>query len=222
MFNNELNVGLKNMKNTLLPCILVCLISFSCAPKLFKEKWTKERAPASFKARFETTQGDFDIVAQRSLSPEAVDRLFQLIKNDFYTDIALFRVIPNFVVQFGIHNESVINNEWKKYKVPDEPALRSNDSMTISFARGGVQSRTTQIFINLKDNKRLDKLAHSGVEGFPVVAKITNGMETIHKFYSGYGPEPAKNQDAIYKEGNQYLRKEFPKLDYITRAYILK
>lgn len=209
------------MKRIILFGILLIGIC-ACSPKLFKDKWVKEKAPSSFKARFETTQGDFDIVAQRSLSPEAVDRLFQLIKNEFYTDIALFRVIPNFVVQFGIHNDSAINNEWKKYKIPDEPVLTSNDSMTISFARGGVQSRTAQIFINLKNNKRLDELTYSGVEGFPVVAKITNGMETIHKFYSGYGPEPAEKQEAIYKEGNQFLRKEFPKLDYITRAYIIK
>jgi len=209
------------MKNRSLLLILLVLIS-ACNPKLFKEKWTEEKAPASFNARFETTQGNFDIVAQRSLSPKAVDRLYQLIKNDFYTDIALFRVIPNFVVQFGIHNDSAVNNEWRKYKIPDEPVLRSNDSLTISFARGGAKSRTTQIFINLKDNKRLDKYTSSGVEGYPVVAKVTSGMETIHKFYSNYGSEPAKKQGAISREGNEYLRKEFPKLDYIERAYIIK
>ncbi len=209
------------MKNRSLLLILLITIS-ACSPKLFKEKWTKEKAPASFKARFETTQGNFDIAAQRSLSPKAVDRLYQLIKNDFYTDIALYRVITNFVVQFGIHNDSVINNEWEKYKIPDELVLSSNDSMTISFARAGIESRTTQIFINLKDNERLDKLTYSGVSGFPVVAKITSGMETIHKFYASYGPEPAKKQAYILREGNEYLRKEFPKLDYINSAYIIK
>ena len=185
------------MKNRSLLLILLITIS-ACSPKLFKEKWTKEKAPASFKARFETTQGNFDIAAQRSLSPKAVDRLYQLIKNDFYTDIALYRVIP------------------------DELVLSSNDSMTISFARAGIESRTTQIFINLKDNERLDKLTYSGVSGFPVVAKITSGMETIHKFYASYGPEPAKKQAYILREGNEYLRKEFPKLDYINSAYIIK
>jgi cyclophilin family peptidyl-prolyl cis-trans isomerase len=209
------------MKNRSLLLILLITIS-ACSPKLFKEKWTKEKAPASFKARFETTQGNFDIAAQRSLSPKAVDRLYQLIKNDFYTDNALYRVITNFVVQFGIHNDSVINNEWEKYKIPDELVLSSNDSMTISFARAGIESRTTQIFINLKDNERLDKLTYSGVSGFPVVAKITSGMETIHKFYASYGPEPAKKQAYILREGNEYLRKEFPKLDYINSAYIIK
>ena len=129
----------------------IILISFlSCSPKLFKEKWTKEEAPAYFKARFETTQGNFDIEAKRAWSPEGVDRLFQLIKNEFYTDIAVFRVVPGFVAQFGIHNDSLVNASWRRFKIADEEVVESNDFMTISFARGGVKTRTTQIFINLK------------------------------------------------------------------------
>ena len=110
------------MKNILL-LIIVLLIS-SCSQKIFNEKWTKKQAPDHFKARFETTQGDFDIEAYRKWSPLAVDRLYQLIKNDFYTDIAIYRVIPEFVVQFGIHNDSVMTYSWKKYKIPDEPVLQ--------------------------------------------------------------------------------------------------
>lgn len=208
------------MKNIIL--LFIVFLTISCSPKLFKEKWTKEEAPATFKARFETTQGNFDIVAVRSNSPEAVDRLHQLIKRDFYTDIAIFRVVPNFVAQFGIHNDSIINSSWKAYKVPDEKVIVSNDSLTISFARSGVNTRSTQLFINLKDNKRLDKLTYSGVEGFPVIAKVTRGKETIYKFYSGYGEQPSNKQGAINREGNEFLKKEFPKLDYITKAYILK
>lgn len=200
--------------------LIITLIS--CGPKSFNKNWTKETAPVSFKARFETTQGNFDIVAVRSLSPHGVDRLFQLIKHDFYTDIAIYRVLPDFVVQFGIHNDSVINNFWEKYKIPDEVLKQSNDSMTISFARGGVESRTTQLFINMKDNKRLDRLDYNGVKGFPVVAKITSGIEVIHKLYSDYGAAPARRQGEIYAKGNAYLRKEFPNLDYITKAYIFK
>ena len=134
-------------------------------------------APERFKARFETTQGNFDIIAKREWSPQGVDRLYQLIKSDFYTDVALFRVIPKFVVQFGIHSDSLLNSSWKKYKIKDEPVLQSNDSMAISFARDGVDSRTTQIFINLKNNHQLDTVRFNGVIGFPVIAKITYGME---------------------------------------------
>lgn len=202
--------------------ITTCILVASCSPKLFKDKWTKEKAPTTFKARFETTKGNFDIIAVRSYSPEAVDRLYQLIKYGFYTDIALFRVRPNFVVQFGIHSDSITNTYWKKHKISDEIVKQSNDSMTISFARGGVETRTTQIFINLKDNPRLDELEYSGAKGFPVVAKVTNGMETIHEFYDGYGAEPERKQDSMYAKGNVYLKKEFPKLDYIIKAYIIK
>ena len=194
----------------------------SCGSKNFNENWTKEKAPTTFKARFETTQGNFDIVAVRSMSPYGVDRLYQLIKHDFYTDIAIYRVLPNFVVQFGIHNDSLTNTRWKEFKIPDEIVKQSNDSMTISFARGGIESRSTQLFINMKNNARLDNLNYSGVKGFPVVAKITSGMEVIHKLYSDYGAAPARKQGEIYAKGNVYLKKEFPNLDYITKAYILK
>ena len=208
------------MKNIIL-FTLTLVFLISCAPKQFKEKWTKEQAPKTFKARFETTQGDFEITAIRSLSPKGVDRLYQLIKHDFYTDIALYRVLPKFVVQFGIHNDSIVNNSWSHYKLPDEPVLHKNDSMTIAFARGGVETRTTQIFINMKDNHRLDDLEYSGVKGFTVIAKVTSGFETIHKFYSDYGAKPATQQDSIYTYGNSFLRKNYPDLDYIIKATII-
>jgi len=203
--------------------VLFSLILISCGEKkVFKEKWTQEKAPKTFKAGFETTQGDFEIAAIRSLSPKGVDRLYQLIKHDIYTDIALYRVLPKFVVQFGIHNDSVVNNSWSHYKLPDEPVLHKNDSMTIAFARGGVETRTTQIFINMKDNHRLDDLEYSGVKGFTVVAKVTSGFETVRKFYADYGPKAASQQDSIYTYGNSFLRNNYPELDYINKATIIK
>jgi len=201
---------------------LIVLISFvSCSPKLFKEKWTKEEAPVYFKARFETTQGNFDIEAKRVWSPEGVDRLYQLIKNEFYTDIAIFRVVPGFVAQFGIHNDSLINTSWRKFKIDDEEVVQSNDFMTISFARGGVKTRTTQIFINLKNNKRLDALAYSGVKGFPVIAKVIAGKDNILQFYDGYGDRLGMRQDSLNRYGNTFIRTNYPEIDFIKKAYIL-
>lgn len=202
--------------------LLGILLIVSCSPKLFKEKWTEEKAPEYFKARFETTQGNFEIIAKREWSPNGVDRLYQLIKHDFYTQISLYRVLPDFVVQFGIHNDSVINKHWRKYKLKDEPVLKSNDSMTISFARAGKETRTTQLFINMKNNKRLDDIDYGGVKGFPVIAKVTSGMENVQKFYAGYGKKPANEQSQIYTYGNSYLKEKYPKLDYIIKAYIIK
>ncbi|WP_339882276.1 peptidylprolyl isomerase [Polaribacter vadi] len=198
------------------------ILMTSCATKKFKEKWLKKEAPATFKARFETTQGNFDIEAVREWSPNGVDRLYQLIKNDYYIDVAIFRVVPNFVAQFGIHNDSLINNAWQKRGIEDEPVIKKNDSMTISFARGGVSTRSNQIFINLKENYRLDELAYSGVTGFPVVAKVIAGQENVLKFYDGYGDNLGRKQGEIARLGNEFLRKEYPKVDYILKAYILK
>ena len=201
---------------------VVCVFLVSaCASKKFDEKWLNIEAPATFKARFETTKGNFDIVAIRSLSPKGVDRLYQMITKNYYVDVPIFRVVPNFVAQFGIHNDSLINASWQENGIEDEPVLEKNDSMTISFARGGVKSRSNQIFINLKDNHRLDELEYSGVKGFPVIAKVTAGQSTILKFYDGYGDKLGMKQDSIEKFGNSFLKEKYPKVDYITKAYIL-
>lgn len=203
--------------------ILMIIIISSCSKKLFKEKWTKEQAPETFTARFETTQGNFDILAKREWSPAGVDRLYQLIKNEFYNDVPIFRVVPNFVAQFGINNDSIKNKGWRSVGVDDEPVVKSNDYMTISFARGGVRTRTTQIFINLKDNKRqLDEADYSGVKGFPVVAEVTSGKENIKKFYGNYGDRLGMRQDSIHLYGNKFIRKNYPEIDFIKKAYILK
>lgn len=193
----------------------------SCASSKFKEKWLAKKSPNTFKARFETTQGNFDIVAHRAWSPKGVDRLYQMIKHNYYNDVAIFRVVPKFVAQFGIHNDSLMNKNWGK-GIEDEPVLEKNESMSISFARGGVNSRSNQIFINLKDNFRLDTLSYSGVTGFPVVAKVVSGKENVLKFYNGYGDKLGRKQGDISKKGNAFLREKFPKVDYIIKAYILK
>ena len=202
--------------------LLIVVGISSCSHKVFKKKWTTSKAPEMFKARFETTKGNFDIIAQREWSPQGVDRLYQLIKSGFYTDIAIFRVVPNFVAQFGIHNDSILTNSWSKYKIDDENVVVKNDSMTIAFARDGVRSRTTQIFINLKNNNRLDVLDYNGVKGFPVIAKITSGKENILNFYDKYGDKLGRKQDSINLYGNAFLKKNYPEVDYITKAYILK
>ncbi len=202
--------------------VLVCMVLLaSCAPKKFNEKWLKKESPETFKARFETTQGNFDIEAKRAWSPKGVDRLHQLIKNGYYQDIAIYRVVPNFVAQFGIHNDSLINTSWRR-GIDDEPVLKKNEAMTISFARGGVKTRSNQIFINLKDNYRLDELAYSGVKGFPVIAKVISGKEVVLKFYDGYGDRLGRKQDSINRFGNTFLREKYPKVDYIQKAYFIK
>ena len=202
--------------------IVSIVLIASCAPKKFNQKWLRAEAPNTFKARFETTQGNFDIVARRAWSPKGVDRLYQLIKYGYYDDVAIFRVVPNFVAQFGIHNDSIINKRWRDNKIDDEPVLAKNEAMSISFARGGANTRSNQLYINLKDNYRLDTYKGPGVTGFPVIAKVIAGKENILKFYDGYGAELGRKQDSIAKFGNTYLREKYPKVDYIKKAYFIK
>ena len=207
------------MKHFMLFAALFLLL-FSCGTNKINPKWTQKKAPETFKARFETTQGDFEIEAHRSWSPEGVDRLYQLIKSGFYTDIAVFRVIPGFVAQFGISNDSLLNKFWDRYPLTDEPVLQSNDSMTVAFARDGVNSRTTQLFINLTNNHRLDTVNFNGVTGFPVIARVTKGMENVLQFYDTQDNVP--DQDSIQKYGNEYLKRNYPRIDYIKKAYLIE
>ncbi|SDQ73685.1 peptidylprolyl isomerase [Flagellimonas zhangzhouensis] len=201
----------------------VVLVTILSCKSNFKLKWTNEKAPEYFTAKFETTKGDFVIESRREWSPAAVDRLYQLIEHGFYTDIAIFRVLPNFVAQFGIHNDSTISSSWNRVKIKDEPVLKPNTQGSVSFARGGPESRKTQLFINLKDNSpRLDTISFMDVTGFPVVAQVISGFDVAESFYDGYEAELDDKQDKIFAQGNTYLKKNYPKLDYIHKAYITK
>ena len=194
----------------------------SCSPKLFDEAWLQEKSPEYFTVRFETTKGTFDIEAKREWSPLAVDRLYQLVKHNFYTDIALYRVVPNFVAQFGIHNNKEINQFWKRFKIDDEPVIEKNNAMTVSFARAGKKSRGTNLFINLKNNNNLDKIKYGGVKGFPVVAKVIAGQDVVKKFYNGYGDKLGMQQDSINSYGNDFIKRKYPETDFILNVYILE
>ena len=203
--------------------ILLLLIALiSCQPELFSTKWTTQKAPATFKARFETTHGTFDIQAVREWSPAGVDRLYQLLKYGYYKDMAIFRVVPGYVVQFGISNDTILNRAWNSYKVPDEPVLKENTFGTISFARGGPDSRGTQLFINIGNNSpRLDTINYKDVIGFPVVAEVTTGMDNVTQFFGEYANYPISRQDSILKYGNEWLQRNYPELDYIENAFLI-
>jgi cyclophilin family peptidyl-prolyl cis-trans isomerase len=207
------------MRNTIF--LLILFFFASCSPKSFKSKWAKEEAPAQFAARFETTEGIFDIEARREWSPEGVDRLYQLIRHGYFTNTPVYRVMPNFVAQFGGF-DTVANKNWEQTKLPDEPVVKSNLKGTMAFARGGKQSRSTQFYINMADNVRLDTsgAANSGVTGFPVIAQVTSGMEVVLKFFS-YNDEPRRNM----KRGTDPIvlfKEKYPEMDYIKKAYLLK
>lgn len=182
----------------------------------------KLKAPSVFRAVFTTTKGDFTIEAIRKWSPLGVDRLYQLIKSGFFNNALLFRVEPEYVTQFGISENYDVNRFWDPKKLPDEPMLHKNTRGMISFARDGKNNRATQLFINNRDNPKLDILDKGGLVGFTPVAHVVRGLEVTDNFYARYGRRPAQIQDSLYKYGNRYFEQNFPGLDKILHVRIVK
>jgi cyclophilin family peptidyl-prolyl cis-trans isomerase len=177
-------------------------------------------APDTFQAVVVTTKGEFTIEAVRAWSPKGVDRLYQLITSGFYTNNCLFRVQPEYVVQFGISDNSEVNYFWDKRPVPDEPVVGSNLKGVISYARDGANTRTAQLFINKKDNFKLDTVNYNGLRGFPPIAKVIGGFEVVEALNGQYGFEPANHQDSVMVQGNAYWEEKFPGLDYILEIRV--
>ena len=178
-----------------------------------------EKAPESFKAQFNTTKGKFVIEVTRSLSPNGADRFYNLVKSGYFKDVAFFRVIPGFMCQFGIHGDPAVSAKWRDANIQDDPVKLSNLRGTITFATAGPNTRTTQLFINFADNGNLDRM------GFSPFGKVAEGMEVVDKINGEYGEgAPGGNgpsQGRIQMEGNAYMKKDFPNLDYIKSANIL-
>ncbi len=174
----------------------------------------KEKAPAKYKADFVTTEGEFVVEVTRAWSPNGADRFYNLVKNGFFTGTKFFRVLPGFMAQFGIHGDPTISSKWQTANIPDDKVVASNKRGYITFATAGPNTRTTQLFINFGDNARLD------ASGFSPFGKVIKGMEVVDKIYSGYGEQPSQGQ--IQAEGNKYLEKDWPKLDSIKKATIVK
>jgi peptidyl-prolyl cis-trans isomerase A (cyclophilin A) len=176
-------------------------------------------SPDSFTVRFTTTRGAFDLKVHRNWSPRGADRIYWLVNNRYYDGVRFFRVVPNFVVQFGMHGDTLVNRLWKDRSFNDDPVTRGNVRGTLSFATGGPNTRTTQLFINLRDNQRLDS------RGFSVVAQVVAGMDVVDSLYQDYGDGPPRgkgpSQDTIAKNGEAYLAREFPKLDKVLTARVV-
>lgn len=177
-------------------------------------------APDQFKVEFDTTQGKIVVEVHRDWSPHGADRFYSLVKRGYYEDIAFFRVVENFMVQFGMHGNPRINNAWSRKPIPDDPVKKSNQRGYITFAKQSKpNSRTTQLFINLRDNKSLDQ------QGFAPFGRVVEGMDVVDSIYvvgdappAGRGPR----QNRIQLSGNVYLKQKFPELDYIERARVVE
>jgi cyclophilin family peptidyl-prolyl cis-trans isomerase len=197
--------------------------SASVAPetnaKLVNPAALNETAPTTYKTRFDTSKGVFVVEVHRDFAPNGADRFYNLVKNGFYDDNRFFRVISGFMVQFGINGNPKISAPWRNAQIKDDLVKQSNKRGFITFATSGPNSRTTQVFINFVDrNSFLDRT------GFSPFGQVTSGLDVVDALYSGYG-EGAPNgggpdQGRIQAEGNAYLMKDFPKLDYVRKATI--
>lgn len=180
----------------------------------------KETAPATFRVNFDTSAGPFVIEVRRALSPNGADRFYNLVQSGFYDGVRFFRVIPNFMVQFGIHGDPAVSSAWRNARVAVDPVKASNKRGFITYAMGGTpDTRTTQVFINFRDNANLDAM------GFAPFGEVVTGMDVVDKIYAvgeGAPRGPGPDQGRIQAEGNAYLTKEYPKLDFIKKAAIAK
>jgi peptidyl-prolyl cis-trans isomerase A (cyclophilin A) len=176
-----------------------------------------DQAPATFRVRLETSKGPIVIEAHRDWSPNGVDRFYQLVRDGYYDDVRFFRVVPPFVVQFGMHGDPTRNAQWANNGLIDEPVKQPNRRGTVTYAKGGPNSRTTQLFINLQDNSgMLDQ------QGFAPFGEVVEGMSVLERLYSGYADEPTGRQPEIAAEGNVFLNRTYPKLDFIRTAKVVK
>ena len=178
-----------------------------------------DKAPDTFKAQFDTTKGKFTIEVTRSLAPNGADRFYNLVRSGYFKDLAFFRVVPGFMCQFGIHGDPAVSAKWREANISDDPVKGSNTRGTITFATAGPNTRTTQLFINFGNNVNLDG------QGFSPFGKVVTGMDVVDKINSEYGDGApwgrGPDQGRIQTEGNTYLKKGFPNLDYIKSATVL-
>lgn len=176
----------------------------------------KAKAPDEYKVQFTTSKGTFTITVHRDWAPLGADRFYNLVRAGYFNNLYFFRAIPNFMVQFGMSGNPAVNAVWEKANIKDDPVKESNKRGYITFATAGPNTRTTQLFINLKDNAFLDSM------GFAPFGEVTDGMDVVDKLYTGYGDPPrGPDQGKIATEGNAYLAKNFPQLDMIKSAKIV-
>jgi peptidyl-prolyl cis-trans isomerase A (cyclophilin A) len=178
------------------------------------------QAPPVFRAKFTTTKGDFVVEVHRAWAPQGADRFYNLVGAGFYDGVKFFRAVKGFMVQFGINGRPEVSKRWADATIPDDPVEQANLRGFVTFATSGPNSRTTQIFVNLVDNKRLD------ATGFAPFGQVVSGMEVVDSLYTGAGEGPPSgagpDQEWIETEGNAYLEREYPALDAVKSAIIVR
>ena len=177
-----------------------------------------EQAPAAYKVKFDTSKGPFVVEVTRAWAPKGADRFYNLVKSGFYDNVRFFRVISGFMVQFGINGDPGVMGRWRTAQIGDDPVTQSNKRGTITFAMAGPNTRTSQVFINFADNANLDGM------GFSPFGRIVSGMNVVDALNAEYGEGAPRgrgpDQSRLQSEGNTYLMKDFPRMDYVKKATI--
>jgi len=181
----------------------------------------RRQAPEVFRARCETSKGDFVVEIRRAWAPHGADRFFSLAAAGFFDDSRYFRVVAGFIAQFGIAGDPAVTAVWRDRTIPDDPVRQSNVRGTIAYAMTGPGTRSTQLYINLADNRRLDG------QGFAPIGRVAGGMDAVDRLYAGYGEQSGGGmrggrQEKLLAGGNAWLDAEFPKLDRLLRVRILE
>jgi len=171
------------------------------------------KAPDEFEVKFTTTAGDFTVKVTRAWAPLGADRFYNLVRHHFFNGAAFFRVVPGFIVQFGISAYPQVAAAWRNAPIKDDPVAKTNHISYLTFATAGPNTRTTQLFINFRENAQLDS------QGFAPFGEVTQGMDVVGKIYAGYGEKP--DQGEIESRGAGYLAPNFPKLDIIKNTAIV-
>ncbi len=187
---------------------------------LYRPAELAETAPGTFQARFETSKGAFVVEVTRAWAPAGADRFYTLVKNGYYDGVRFYRVLDGFVAQFGLHGDPLVTRAWRDSPILDDSVVASNTRGMVTYAMGGPHTRTTQIFVNYGDNSRLD------ARGFAPFGRVTEGMDVVDQFYSGYGEGAPSgtgpSQRSITAAGNAYLEENFPELDSVISATLIE
>lgn len=178
----------------------------------------RDQSPVTFKARFDTSKGVFVVEVNREWAPQGADRFYNLVKNGFFDNARFFRVISGFMVQFGINGDPKLSAQWREARIPDDPVQQSNKRGFVTYAMAGPNTRTTQVFINFGDNSALDR------QGFAPFGQVISGMNVVDALNAEYGEGAPRgrgpDQGRVQAEGNTYLQKEYPRMDFIKKATI--
>src|SRR5258706_11136102 len=194
---------------------VVAGVASASPPQLLHPASLHAKAPAVYRASFQTTKGTFVVTVHRAWAPLGADRFYNLVRAHFFDGVRFFRVVTGFVVQFGISPDPAVSRAWQNANIKDDPVKASNTAGTITYADAGPNTRTTQVFINLANNaSNLDRM------GFSPFGRVTSGMNVVNRLYAGYDDQPTNDQQQMTSQGDAFLRKHFPKLDRIVSARI--